>query len=299
MVISTCRCNDAFRLYCSVCQLNPATAGILCVDCRTDLTLHEGSPVMAPEQVSGRVANPTRAALVDYWGRAHLLDPNATIGRDLGDDSGLAIHEPSVSRHHAKLALDNHTWTVCDLGSSNGTFVEDGRVEGAVVVHPRDRIRFGQVGFYFLEHVDFIPSDIVEIDTVRPGAAITQPLLKVIEPAVRQCEIQLSEPTGGGGGIVQIDGKQVQLTLAQLELVSILLARMESDTDRAREVRGFVSVSELLGKISLEASLPRDAHVRQLIRRVRRVFIKADLGDLIESRYGLGYRILVINRQGT
>jgi hypothetical protein len=125
---------------------------------------------------------------------------------------------------------------------------------------------------------------------------LTQPILTRI-PVVRHAEIKVSEPTGGGGGIVQIDNKPVQLTLAQLELVTLLIGRMETDTDKDADLRGFVSVSELLGKISLEASLPRDAHVRQLIRRVRRLFMKADLGDLIESRYGLGYRILVIAKR--
>jgi DNA-binding winged helix-turn-helix (wHTH) protein len=40
--------------------------------------------------------------------------------------------------------------------------------------------------------------------------------------------------------------------------------------------------------------MPRDAHIRQLIRRVRRSFIKAGLPDLIESRYGQGYRIRLL-----
>jgi len=283
-------------LYCSICQLAPTTVGILCADCRSDLK----PPVMAPEQVSARIANPTRAALVDYWGRVHLLDPVSIVGRDLEDESGIAIHQGSVSRHHAKLAVDEvpsgQAWTVCDLGSSNGTFLEDTRVEAAAAIHARDKLKFGDISFYFLEHVYDIPHAIVDIETVRPGPAIVMP-----EPTPsmtpRVCDVQLHEPTGGGGGIIQIDGKQVQLTLAQLELVTFLLSRVDAEADRDPKIRGFVPVAELLGKLSLEASLPRDAHVRQLIRRVRRVFIKAELGDLIESRYGLGYRILLVPRR--
>jgi hypothetical protein len=226
-----------------------------------------------------------------------LLDPSATIGRDLGGDSGIAIHAPSISRVHAKLALDEGVWTVCDLGSSNGTFVDDKRVETSAI-HAGERVRFGQVAFYFLDHVEAIPVHIVvDSDTVRPGfGGVTDKIaLEDLEdPPAKWSEFQLHEPTGGGGGIVQIDGKQIQLTLAQLELVVLLTDRMEAEADKDPDLRGFVPVPELLGKISLEVPMPRDAHVRQLIRRVRRAFIKTGLGDLIESRYGLGYRIRLL-----
>jgi pSer/pThr/pTyr-binding forkhead associated (FHA) protein len=281
-------------VFCPVCQLSPASAGVLCVDCRSDLT---GSLVLAPEQLSGRVTDPTRSGLVDQWGRAHLLDPKSTIGRDLGTDGGVAIHAPSISRQHAKLALDNGTWTVIDLASANGTFIDDTKVEGSAVLHTRDKVRFGQVSFFFLDHVDHVPFTLVDSETVRPGAISTTQKIALEDPPVtRWSEIQLHEPTGGGGGIIEVDGKQIQLTLAQLELVSVLIERMETDVDRDPHVRGFVSVAELLGKISLEVSLPRDAHVRQLIRRVRRSFVKAEIEDLIESRYGLGYRIRAVVR---
>jgi FHA domain len=286
-------------LSCPVCQLSPATTGILCVDCRSDIA---NPLVLAPEQLvwrGSRIANPTRAALVDAWGRAHLLDVKSTIGRDLGEDNGLAIHAPSISRQHAKLAFDHGTWTVCDLGSANGTFIDDAKVEGAAALHTRDKVRFGQVSFYFLDHVDHVPCDLVDSETVRPGASVVLAATQRIaleEPAVTWSEIQLHEPTGGGGGILEVEGKQIQLTLAQLELIVVLIDRMEAEADRDPHVRGFVSVSELLGKLSLEVSLPRDAHVRQLIRRVRRAFVKANVDDLIESRYGLGYRIRAVVR---
>lgn len=278
-------------VHCPVCLFAPPSAGVLCNECRTDLT---EALVLAPEQVIGRVQDPTRAALVDLWGRVHLLDKTATIGRDLGNDTGIAIHAPSISRVHAKLTFDAGVWTVSDLGSSNGTFVEERRVESAAI-HAGERLRFGHVAFYFLDHVEDIRANIiVDSDTVRPGTGVITQQIPLEDPPLQWSEFQLHEPTGGGGGIVQIDGKQIQLTLAQLELVVLLTDRMEAETDRDAELRGFVSVPELLGKISLEVSMPRDAHVRQLIRRVRRAFIKVGLGDLIESRYGLGYRIRLL-----
>ncbi len=259
------------------------------MECRTEL---REDVTIAPEQVVGHVHEPTRAALIDRWGRIHLLDRQSTVGRDLDGGGGVAIHAPLVSRTHARLTFDAGVWTVCDLGSLNGTFVDDRRADLVTVIRGGERVRFGQIAFFFVEHVDMIPTEIVvDSETVRPGA-ITQ--LFAVPEAELWATLEIHEPTGGGGGIAVIDGKRVQLTLAQLELVGELTERMEAERERESELRGFVSVSELLGKLSLEVATPRDAHIRQLIRRVRRAFIKAGLPDLIESRYGQGYRIRLL-----
>lgn len=44
-----------------------------------------------------------------------------TIGRS--SESGLVIRDDYTSSHHARLALRGGTWTIQDLGSTNGTFL--------------------------------------------------------------------------------------------------------------------------------------------------------------------------------
>ncbi|MFO0747679.1 MAG: FHA domain-containing protein [Myxococcota bacterium] len=67
------------------------------------------------------------------------------IGR--GKDCTLTIIDPSVSRIHSKLSVERSgALTLEDLKSSNGTFVNDERIEVATVQH-RDIIRFGNVEF--------------------------------------------------------------------------------------------------------------------------------------------------------
>ena len=61
-------------------------------------------------------------------------DPRTLIGRQV-DGAGLAILEPSVSRHHAHITLDGDTWTVRDLGSANGSYVDDKRIDTAAIVN--------------------------------------------------------------------------------------------------------------------------------------------------------------------
>ena len=48
------------------------------------------------------------------------------IGRDPGAD--IVLTDPEVSRRHALLALEGAGYTIKDMGSTNGTFVDDERL---------------------------------------------------------------------------------------------------------------------------------------------------------------------------
>lgn len=64
-----------------------------------------------------------------------------TIGR--GDDVELRLHDAGVSRHHAKfIVASDGAVTVIDLDSTNGTFVNDARVE-LCPLRPGDTVRIG------------------------------------------------------------------------------------------------------------------------------------------------------------
>ena len=74
------------------------------------------------------------------------LSPGATrtIGRVTGVD--FILDAPLVSRVHCRLeALDDHV-DVTDLGSTNGTYINDARIERGRV-GPGDRLRIGRVQF--------------------------------------------------------------------------------------------------------------------------------------------------------
>lgn len=69
-----------------------------------------------------------------------------TIGRDAANQLCLA-QEAGLSRHHAELRPGAAgQWLVCDLGSSNGTYVEGERLSGCRLLAPGDRIRLGRRG---------------------------------------------------------------------------------------------------------------------------------------------------------
>lgn len=289
---------------------------MLCEECRDELS----SPIkIMPEQIQLHGARPTMAALIDIWGRPHRLDPRTLIGRQV-DGQGLAILEPSVSRHHAHLTLDNDEWTVRDLGSANGTFQDDKLIAQPVEVHDRERVRFGHIAFYFVEDVTRLPpprlgrtmtatirptdrSSLHSTSTLSTGGptgsfAVEQiPEEDHTDVGLPVMSFKMHEPTGGGGGLIEVDGKQVQLTTTQFELMALMIKRMAGELHQPELVRGFVRSSELIADLSWDTREPSENHVKQLVRRVRRALIKSEIGDLIESRHRFGYRLRAIPRE--
>jgi pSer/pThr/pTyr-binding forkhead associated (FHA) protein len=292
---------------CPVCRQRPAEVGVLCEECRDELA----SPIkIMPEQIQLHGARPTMAALIDIWGRPHRLDPRTLIGRQV-DAQGLAILEPSVSRHHAHLTLDNDEWTVRDLGSANGTFQDDKLIAAPVEVHEGDRIRFGHIAFYFVEDVARLPpprlgrtmtatirpTDRSSVNPAKPFAADALGNEDHTDVGLPVMSFRMHEPTGGGGGLIEVDGKQVQLTTTQFELMALMIRRMAGELHQPELVRGFVRSSELIADLSWDTREPSENHVKQLVRRVRRALIKSEIGDLIESRHRFGYRLRAIPRE--
>lgn len=89
----------------------------------------------------------------------HVYDIDAdeiVIGRDEG--ANVVIDNPSVSRRHARIRKDGGGWVVEDLGSSNGTFLHDQRIEGAQPVKTGDEIGFGKFSILFDKAVGDAPA---------------------------------------------------------------------------------------------------------------------------------------------
>ena len=60
----------------------------------------------------------------------------------------------SISRSHARLRYQGRKVTVEDAGSTNGTFVNDQRVDGPALLRSGDRFQVGSVHFKFLHEQD-------------------------------------------------------------------------------------------------------------------------------------------------
>jgi FHA domain len=65
-----------------------------------------------------------------------------TLGRDITND--IVINDPEVSRHHMRLTRGAGGFTLEDLGSTNGTFVNGQRLTGARPLRPGDMVGLGE-----------------------------------------------------------------------------------------------------------------------------------------------------------
>lgn len=86
-----------------------------------------------------------------------LKHPEITIGRK--DDCDIRVPLAEVSRHHAKVSITKGKVQVKDLGSANGTFVNNKRIQSPQSLNAGDHLVVGPV--VFTVQIDGVP------DTVR------------------------------------------------------------------------------------------------------------------------------------
>ena len=76
-------------------------------------------------------------------GRATLDEGEYVLGRDPNVE--IYLDAPKVSRRHARITIATARATIEDLGSKNGTFVGDQRVDGSMAIGHGDVITIGSV----------------------------------------------------------------------------------------------------------------------------------------------------------
>jgi pSer/pThr/pTyr-binding forkhead associated (FHA) protein len=86
-----------------------------------------------------------------------------TVGRDPNSD--LALDDRTISSHHAHLVFRQDQWWVEDLGSTNGTFLNDHRIDTPTVITHGDHLQFGQ--YEFLVTIDLLQSTGKPLATMR------------------------------------------------------------------------------------------------------------------------------------
>jgi len=80
-------------------------------------------------------------------------DAPVSIGRVQGN--GLVLHRSNVSKRHARLSTDDNRFTITDLGSTNGTYVNRQRITEATAVCEGDRVYVGD----FMLRLEWVDAD--------------------------------------------------------------------------------------------------------------------------------------------
>ena len=91
------------------------------------------------------------------------VDADLLLGRE---DAGVIVDDPEVSRHHAVLRHTDKGLQIEDLGSRNGTFVNDEQISGSTTLHNGDFVRIGQTRFSV--ELDTAGETVISLDARRP-----------------------------------------------------------------------------------------------------------------------------------
>lgn len=81
-----------------------------------------------------------------------LLDGETTIGRN--PDCTIPLDFGGISRKHFKVNVSNLDVTITDLGSSNGTFVNNQKIQVPTQLNKADMIKIGEIALKFLPKGD-------------------------------------------------------------------------------------------------------------------------------------------------
>lgn len=151
---------------------------------------------------------PTLALICPLLHSKVVLDPenNVVIGRS--PSVTITLPAKKVSRKHAEIRFDGHGYSIHDLGSTNGTYVNGGRI------HRRRRLRGGMkidIGAFTFEVLELATADEdvdvndYEDDSMETVLDISADLIGQLEDVSVAEVVQFIETTGKTGRLIFFD----------------------------------------------------------------------------------------------
>jgi adenylate cyclase len=140
-----------------------------------------------------------------------LISPDGTQSFDLkmhaplivgrAPTCDLSVADPTISRRHAELVVDDEQVTLRDLGSSNGTFV-NGRKVAAATLEVDDLIAFGKVAFRLAA---WVPTPSVSTLAVATADAPGPMIVREMSMRDRRTPFtSFNAPTTAPGGVARV-----------------------------------------------------------------------------------------------
>lgn len=192
--------------------------------------------------------------LTDPTGREHPLTAAvSTIGRAVENE--VVITSKRVSREHARLRRDGWRTLLEDLGSTNGTFLNDERLQEPTTLRDGDTIKVGDVVFTFHD------PDVTTRESLFP-----------------ELEIDLA------AGVVRVDRQPVSLSAKEFALLAYL-------NEQIGQVCSKDEISQQVWPEYEEGVF--DYQIENLIRRLRaKLEPDATNPRLLITVRGLGYKLV-------
>lgn len=198
--------------------------------------------------------NETIPFFTDPTGREHLLSGEVmTIGRAVEND--IVVTSQRVSREHARVQREGRRVVLTDLGSTNGTFLNDQRLLAPVELRDGDCVSIGDVALLFHD------PESTFLDTPFP-------------------EVEVD----AAAGLVRVDRRVVELSPKEFALLAYLYER-----------RGQVCSKDEIGAAVWPeyAEGVYDYQIENLVRRLRaRIEPDPSEPQMLLTIRGLGYKLV-------
>jgi len=276
-------------------------AGLLCRSCAFAVAPCEG---LIPEHIRSTVAPANALAwVIDGFGGAHAVGTTSGIGRN--QDGDLVVLASSVSREHAQLRQNGVGWTVRDLGSRNGTFVDGIRTEGEVPLPFRTVLKLGDVALWFVPKV-YQPLPVrPEMGTGGMYSGLVR--YQLVHGNAELCIVAGNDTETGGALLWRSVGAEAwserRLAPLEFQLLRALLARAFIESASPSTVRGCVPSKQLARELPFQSKYANQENVRQIVLRVRTVLADVGADGVLAIAPGRGYYVAskvtatVIDRQ--
>lgn len=269
-----------------LCCGAPIEIGALCRACAHEVAPCDG---LIAEHVRSNVDTTEAVAwVVDGFGVPHALTAKSSIGRN--HDGELVVLASSVSREHAQLEKKDSGWTVRDLGSRNGTFVDGARVQGRATLSGRHVVKIGDVALWFLAEVRHEPVMPPSMATASVGGGLVR--FQLAPAGVELVLVGTTDAAAGGALLSRREGAAwAEKALAPLEyqLLRVLCARATEEKDLPSSVRGCVATKQLARDLPFQSKYANEENVRQVVRRVRQFLGELGVEAALAVAPGRGY----------
>jgi FHA domain-containing protein len=271
---------------CLRCGAEPDT-GALCRPCAVEIKPCDG---LIPDHLHSRIdSTEAEAWVIDGFGGAHAIGPFAGIGRHR--DRELVVLASSVSREHAELRRTDTGWTVRDLGSRNGTFVDGLRAEAAVPLPGRALLKIGDVALWFIAEVVHEPAQQATV-TMDAGKG------RFVRYQLTRDDIELSVVTSDNdattGALLwrRVGAErwaERSLTLLEFQLLRVLCQRAGEEARSPSQIRGCVPSKQLVSELPFQSKYANQENVRQVVLRLRGVLAEVGAAGMLAVAPGRGY----------
>lgn len=198
-----------------------------------------------------------------------LTTPEVVLGRH--PECEIQLQSNMVSRRHAKLCLNGTGgYTVEDLGSGNGTFLNGNRIEQPTELKHNDRIKLGPILLRFEADGDTLGS--------RPGHSSTVDIPSLPASFGRKADKPPLEDTMDAQPVFQLD--VTEDTVDETDSVVLEVSNESGfgllDSQPEKKLRGIIDISRALAQsVEPRELLPKIMHV------LFDIFPHADRGSIL------------------